>query len=116
MSKKLKSETVFRVDHVPGEEIDLTQDFEYQQSYHEYSEAGNLLLEIAFGQDGEIADKIEYRYDEKGNLLETLVYGEDDDILERKEVLRGKDGKVESRKEEEGNAKKEEGGKEEEGG
>jgi hypothetical protein len=95
MGKKLKSETVFRVDHVPGEEIDLTQEFEYKQSYHEYSEDGNLLLEIAFGQDGEIADKIEYRYDENGNLLETLVYGEDDDILERKEVVRGPNGKVE---------------------
>ena len=94
MSKKLKSETVYRVNHVPGEEIDLNEDFEFKQSYHEYDEAGNLLLEIAYGQDGEIADKIEYRYDKKGHLLETLVYGEDEDILERKEVIRETDGKV----------------------
>jgi hypothetical protein len=94
MSKKIKSETVYRVDHVPGEEIDLTQDFEIKHSHHEFNEDGHLILEVAFSQDGEIADKIEYRYDEKGQLLETLVYGEDEDILERKEVIREPGGKV----------------------
>ncbi len=95
MSKKIKNETVYRVNHLPGEEIELDDEQDSKQSYHEYNEDGNLLLEIAYTQDGEIADKIEYRYDEKGLLLETLVYGEDEDVLERKEVIRGNGGKVE---------------------
>jgi hypothetical protein len=94
MSKKIKSETVYRVNHVPGEEIDFTQEFEGKQSFNEYDETGNLLLEIAYTQDGDVADKVEYRYDKNGRLLETLVYSEDDDILERKEVVRDTEGKV----------------------
>jgi antitoxin component YwqK of YwqJK toxin-antitoxin module len=72
---------------MPGDEIELNQDFDGKQSYHEYDKAGHLILEIAYTRDGEIADKVEYRYDEEGKLLETLVYGEDDEVLERKEII-----------------------------
>jgi len=94
MSKKIKSETIYRFDHLPGEEIDMDQEFDLKQSYHEFDESGNLILEMAFSQDGEIVDKIEYRYDEAGRLVESLIYGEFDDVLERREVIRDKDGRV----------------------
>jgi len=94
MSRKIKSETIYRYDHVPGEEIDLAQEFDQKQSYREYNESGNLLLEIAYSHDGEITDKIEYRYDKAGLLLETLVYGEDNEVVERKEVVRDHDGRI----------------------
>ena len=58
MSKKIKSETIYRFDHMPGEEIDLGQDFDVKQSYHEFDQAGNLILELAYTHDGEIVDKI----------------------------------------------------------
>jgi antitoxin component YwqK of YwqJK toxin-antitoxin module len=94
MSIKIKSETIYRIDHLPGEEIDPDQELDQKQSYREFDKSGKLLLEIAYTQDGEIADKIEYRYDEAGRLLETLVYGEDDEVLERKEELRDHDGRI----------------------
>jgi YD repeat-containing protein len=87
MGNKIKSETVYRIDHIPGEEIDLDQDAGIRQSYHEYNEAGQVVVEIAYTGDGEIADRIEYRYDESGQLLEKFIYGEDDDVLERTEVI-----------------------------
>ena len=94
MSNKIKSETIYRFDHLPGEEIDLDQEFDQKQSYRSFDESGKLLLEIAYTQDGDIADKIEYRYDKAGRLLETLVYGEDDEVLERKEEVRDNEGRV----------------------
>lgn len=94
MSKKIKSETIFRFDHLPGEEINIDQEFDIIQSHREFGESGKLLLEIAYTQDGEIADKIEYRYDEAGRLIESLIYGEDDEVLERREAVRDKDGRV----------------------
>lgn len=94
MSKKIKSETIYRFDHLPGEEIDLDQEFDIKQSYHEFDEAGNLILELAYTHDGEIVDKIEYRYDEAGRLVESLIYGEYDDIMERRVAERDKDGRT----------------------
>jgi YD repeat-containing protein len=94
MSKKIKNETVYRFNHVPGETIDPTQEFDDLHSYHEYDVNGNLLLEIAYTQDGDVADKVEYRYDQEGRLMETLVYGEDNEILERKEVIRNQEGNI----------------------
>jgi antitoxin component YwqK of YwqJK toxin-antitoxin module len=94
MSNKIKSETIYRIDHLPGDEIDLDQEFDGMQSYHEYDEAGRLILEIAYTRDGEIADKVAYRYDETGRMLETSIYGEDDDILERKEIIWSDDKRV----------------------
>jgi YD repeat-containing protein len=94
MSKKIKSETIFRFDHMPGEEIDLDQEFDIRQSYHEFDEAGNLILELAYTHDGEIVDKIEYRYDEAGRLVESLIYGEYDDVMERRVAERDNDGRT----------------------
>ena len=91
MSNKVKSETIYRIDHLPGEEIDFTGESEGMQSIHEYDQAGNLLLEIAYTRDGEVADKTEYRYDQEGKLLESMIYGEDDEVLERKEMNWGAD-------------------------
>ncbi|MCK9399923.1 MAG: hypothetical protein M0Q51_08030 [Bacteroidales bacterium] len=94
MSKKIKSETIYRFDHLPGEEINIDQEFDIKQSHREFDESGNLILELAFTRDGEIADKIEYRYDEAGRLIESLIYGEDDEVLERREAEMDKDGHV----------------------
>ncbi len=94
MGNKIKNETVYRVDHVPGDEVDLEQSFSQMQSYKEFDESGNLILEIGYAHDGEITDKIGYRYDDDGRLLETMVYGDDDEVLERKEVVWNSDGKV----------------------
>jgi YD repeat-containing protein len=87
MGSKIKSETIYRVDHVPGDEIDPGLEYENIHSYHEYDPDGRLLVEIAYTRDGDIADKMEYRYDEHGNLCETMIYGEDGEILERKEEV-----------------------------
>jgi YD repeat-containing protein len=87
MSNRIKSETVYRIDHVPGEEIDPDQEFESIHSYREFDGSGNLVLEVAYTRDGEIADKIARKYDPDGRLTETCVYGEDEEILERKETV-----------------------------
>jgi hypothetical protein len=95
MTNKIKSETIYRIDHVPGDEIEFDPDFiEGKQSYHEYDEAGRLIVEIAFTRDGDIADKMEYNYDDEGKLLNTLIYGEDDEILERREMIWSADKKL----------------------
>ena len=95
MSKKIKSETIYRLNHLPGEEINIDQEFDMKQSYREFDETGNLILEMAFNQYGEMADKMEYRYDVNGRLKETVIYGEDDDeVLERREAVRDKDGRL----------------------
>ena len=93
MGKMYKNETVFRIDHVPGEDIDASQSFEEKNSYREFDEKGNLLLDIAFSREGDITDKVEYHYDEKNELVETIVFGDDDEVLERKEVVRDKHGR-----------------------
>jgi antitoxin component YwqK of YwqJK toxin-antitoxin module len=94
MSNKIKRETIYRLDHIPGEDIDINQEFDIKQSYHEFDEQGNLILEMAYAHDGEIVDKIEYRYDEDGRLVESLIYGEYDDIMERRVAERDKDGRT----------------------
>jgi YD repeat-containing protein len=94
MSKKIKSETTYRFDHLPGEEIDLDQEFDIKQSYHEFDDTGNLILELAYAHDGEIVDKMEYRYDEAGRMVESLIYGEYDDVLERRVAERDSDGRT----------------------
>jgi len=94
MSKIIKSETVYRVYHLPGEDIDTDQDFEQIQDYREFDRNGNLILEIAYTHEGEIADKMEYHHDDEGKLLETFIYGEDDEILERKELIWKDNGNV----------------------
>jgi YD repeat-containing protein len=94
MSNKIKSETIYRYDHIPGEEIDLETEFDQVQSYREFDEAENLVLEIAYTQNGDVTDKIEYRYSRDGLLVETIVFGEDDEILERKEVERETNGRI----------------------
>jgi YD repeat-containing protein len=95
MSNKLKSETIFRYPHLPDEEIDLDQEFQTRQSYREFDISGNLVVEMAYTQQGELADKTEYRYDDSGRLAETLIYGEDDEVLERREAERDNDGRLE---------------------
>ena len=94
MSNKIKSETIYRIDHVPGEEISPDQDLVGKQTYHVYNEAGHLILEIAYNRDGDIADKMEYRYDEDEKLLETLIYGEDEEVLERKKIIWSDDNRI----------------------
>ena len=86
---RIKSETIYRIDHIPGDEVEIIDEQEGIQSYHEYDESGRLILEIAYTRDGEIADKTEFRYNEAGNPLETLIYGEDNEVLERKEIIWG---------------------------
>jgi YD repeat-containing protein len=94
MSNRIKTESTYRIDHIPGEDIDPQDELEGMQTYNEYDQAGNLILEIAYTRDGDIADKMEYRYDDKGKLQETLIYGEDDEVLERKELIWGNDDRV----------------------
>jgi antitoxin component YwqK of YwqJK toxin-antitoxin module len=94
MSNRIKSETIYRVDHIPGEEIDQAQELEGMQSYRQYDESGRLILEIAYTRDGEISDKMEYRHDPEGRLRETLIYGDDNEVLERREVVWGDDKRI----------------------
>lgn len=94
MSNKLKNETVYRIDHIPGEEIDLDQEFENIHTHREYDAHGNLLMEITYTRDGSVADKILMDYDEKGNLTETRIFDEYGDILERKEVFYFPDNRI----------------------
>jgi len=84
---RIKSETIYRIDHIPGEEIELNDDQEGIQSYHEFDESGRMVLEVAYTRDGDIADKMAFSYSNEGNLLETLIYGEDDEVLERREIV-----------------------------
>lgn len=94
MSKKIKSETIYRLDHLPGEEIDINQEFDLKHSYHEFDESGNLILEMSYSLDGEVVDKIAYHYDESGRLVESLIYDEYDEVLERREAIRDQDGRT----------------------
>lgn len=84
---RIKSETIYRIDHIPGDEIELNDDQEGIQSYHEFDESGHMVLEVAYNRDGDVADKTAFRYDNEGNLLETLIYGEDEEVLERRELV-----------------------------
>lgn len=89
MSNRIRSEKVYRIDHLPGEEIDMNPEFQNLQSVREYDEAGRLIAEISYTRDGEISDKMEYRHDAEGRLIETLIYGEFDEVLERRIVTWG---------------------------
>lgn len=87
MSNRIKSESVYRIDHVPGEEVDPAEEFDNIHNYREFDEQGNLILEIGYTREGDVADKIAYKYDTEGRQIETMVYGEFDEVLERKETV-----------------------------
>lgn len=91
---KTKSESIYRIDHLPGEEVSPDEIQGIRQSYREFDGSGNLLMEIAFTADEEIADKSVYRYDEKGQIIESLIYGTDDEVLERTETARDENGRI----------------------
>lgn len=93
MSNRIKSESVYRIDHVPGEEIDPAEEFDNIHNYREFDGQGNLLLEIGYTREGDVADKIAYKYDDAGRQVETMVYGEFDEVLERKETVYDASGK-----------------------
>lgn len=86
MSNRIKSETIYRIDHVPGEEVNFNPDSGYKQSCQEYNPEGRILLELTYTFEGDISDRIEYHYDEKGRLKEALTFGENEELLERKEL------------------------------
>ena len=94
MSNRIKSEKVYRVDHLPGEEIDADQESGNLQSYREYDDSGHLIMEISYNSDGDISDKMEYSHDQDGRLVETRIYGEYDELLEQREVAWGEENRI----------------------
>ncbi len=94
MNKKLKSQKIFRIDHIPGSVLPDVEHYGILQSQEEYDENGNLTLEIGYTRDGEVADKSSYQYNNDGMLVESLIFGEDDEILERNEIFRDKDSRL----------------------
>jgi antitoxin component YwqK of YwqJK toxin-antitoxin module len=94
MSKKSMRLKIYRLNHLPGAELPDATEYGTLQSLEEFDDKGNLLLEIAYTNDGEIGDKNEFHYDENGRLKESRVYSEDDEVLERNEISRDKDGRI----------------------
>jgi uncharacterized protein YkuJ len=88
MSRKIKSEKIYRVTVIPGkeEETDLSEGI--LQSHHRYDVLGNLLLEENFSEDGSVTEKNEFTFDEQGRILGSVIYGEDDEALETRKVRR----------------------------
>jgi antitoxin component YwqK of YwqJK toxin-antitoxin module len=94
MSKKIKSQTILRIEHIPGE---LPVDYEERSKRHshqEFDDQGNLLVEINYSSEGDMTDKSEFRYDEKGRLMETIIYDENEEVLERKVASRDAEGRM----------------------
>ncbi len=94
MSRKLKSQAIYRVNHLPGETPESIPEQSIRHSFQQYDEQGNLLREVSFTQDGSLADKNEFRYDAQGRMVETLIYDEDDAVMERRLAERDSSGRL----------------------
>lgn len=94
MSRKLKSQTIYRADHLPGEPPQGTPEGQPHHSRQEYDEQGNLLLEASYSSTGALTEKNEYRYDPRGRLVETIMYDEDGGIMERRTARRDSTGRL----------------------
>ncbi len=94
MSKKIKSQTIYRVFHLPREEEQVTAGDGSKYSYREHDILGNTTLEMTYTQDGDVNEKIEYRYDDKGLINESIIYGEEDEALERRTVDKDDNGNI----------------------
>lgn len=94
MSKKIKSQTIYRVFHIPGEEETVTPDDGSKYSFREFDIQGNTTLEMTYSQDGDIHEKTEYHYDDKGLINESIIYGEEDEALERRTIDKDDKGNI----------------------
>jgi antitoxin component YwqK of YwqJK toxin-antitoxin module len=86
MDQRLKSESVYRVDLISGEEISQTEIEGTLISYQEYDRNGNIILEERTNPDGSFGEKYEHKYNDQGQLIESILYDEEDEILERKTI------------------------------
>lgn len=94
MKETVRKLSVYRVNHLPGEDQVRDPSEGVLQSTQEFDDSGNLLAEITYTAEGEIADKNVYRFDESGRLTESMIYGQDGDVLERVKAFRDFEGKL----------------------
>lgn len=83
--KKIKSIILMKYDYViedvVAEEIEIKG---AKYSYTEFDEQGNLLLEVKYNKNGGVEEKYENRFNELGQLVEEIIYLSDDEIAQHK--------------------------------
>ena len=98
MTKKIKSEKIYRVEIIPEQEEEPVIENGTLQSHYEYDENGNPGLEIQYDTDGILTEKNEYTYDGSGKVSGILIYDENGEVLERKSIERDEKGNILSEK------------------
>ena len=94
MSKKIKTEKIYRATAIPDREFEFNRDESLLQSKNEYDPDGNLILEITFNAAGNINEKNEYKYDAQGRQEISIIYSEEDEPLETRRTYYDEDGNV----------------------
>ncbi len=94
MSNKIRTEKIYRIPFLEGEEPEPESDEKILQSLREFDKDGNLLLEISYSTEGGINEKNEFQYDRSGKLAKSLIYGDDDEPLESKVIYRDEKQKI----------------------
>lgn len=95
MKKKIKSNTLYRINTVlKGLSNNETETRKHKHSYSEYTEGGQLTLDIRYNEDGEVDEKYINKYDSKGRLLEETTYLGEHDVAEHKTYERNENGLI----------------------
>lgn len=95
MKKKIKSNTLYRISTlVKGPGGEETETRRYKYSYSEYTEDGQMLVDIRYNEDGEVEEKYVNKYDSSGRLSEELTYLTEDEIAEHKSYERDEKGQI----------------------
>lgn len=95
MTKKVKSVEITRDDLILKDISAQEADFvEHNYKYTEYNEQGNITLDITYGENNRIEEKVENSYDEKGRLKEEVFYDENGEVTEQKSYAYDENGKL----------------------
>ena len=95
MKKKIKSNTLFRINTIlKGLSAKEPETRKYKYSYSEYTEAGQLSMDIRYNEDGEVEEKYMNKYDSDGRLLEEITYLGEHDVAEHKTYERNEEGLI----------------------
>lgn len=95
IKKKIKSTTLVKYDYViedvVAKEIEIKG---AKYSYTEFDDKGNVLLEIRYNKSGGVEEKYENKYNDLGQLVEEIIYLSDDEIAQHKTFEYNEQGSI----------------------
>lgn len=94
--KQIRSTTLFKYDYIiediNADQIELKG---AKYSYTEFDEKGNVLQEVRYNKSGGIEEKYGNNYNELGQLIEEIIYLSNDEIAQHKTFEYNQKGSIE---------------------